>query len=74
MSSRAGGDTPAYRDNCPILTTTMQELASSGPSAIESFGPEPGGPIAWAEVTGPSGEVFTFTLRCGVFAAGGEHE
>ena len=52
----------------------MQELASAGSSAIESFGPEPGGPPMRVEMSGPDGKPFTFMLRCGVFAAGGDRE
>jgi hypothetical protein len=48
----------------------MQELAASGPSAIESFGPEPGGPLVRVEMSGPDRKPFTFSLRCGLFAAG----
>jgi hypothetical protein len=52
----------------------MQELASAGPSAIESFGPEPRGLPVRVEMSGPDGKPFTFMLRCGLFAAGGERE
>jgi hypothetical protein len=74
MSSRAGGDTPTYRENYATTPSLMQQLASAGPSAIESFGPEPGGPTVRVEMSGPDGKPFTFTLRCGLFAAGGDRE
>jgi hypothetical protein len=74
MVSRAGGDAPAYRGHSATLPSKKQELASAGPSAIESFGPEPGGPMVRVEMSGPDGQPFTFMLRCGLFAAGGERE
>lgn len=67
MSFRSGGETVDL-----LKTTTnnisLQELASGGPSAIESFGPEPNGPTVRVEVRGPDGRRFTFFLRCGLFA------
>jgi hypothetical protein len=71
MRSRSGDDTadPHKENTLPI---TIQELASAGPSAIESLGPEPGGPTVWVEISGQAVEPFTFALRCGLFAAGGE--
>lgn len=74
MSSRAGRDTTTYPNNIATPTVTMQELASAGPSAIESIGPEPFGPVVTVEVVGPDGERLTFNIRCGLFAAGGDHE
>jgi hypothetical protein len=73
MCSRTGGDAADPHNNA-TSTAKMQELASAGPSAIESFGPEPGGPMVRVEVSGPDGQPFTFMLRCGLFAAGGERE
>jgi hypothetical protein len=45
-----------------------------GPSTIECFGREPGGPIVRFELSGPNGETISFPIRCGLFAAGGDHE
>lgn len=73
MFSRSDGDA-ADLPNHAIFTSTMQELASAGPSAIESFGPEPGGPTVRVEMSRPDGQPFTFMLRCGLFAAGGDRE
>ena len=73
MCSRPGDDTvDPYKET--ILPITIQELASAGPSAVESLGPERGGPAVWVQISGHTFEPFTFALRCGVFAAGGERE
>jgi hypothetical protein len=73
MCSRKGGHT-ASPNKYATRTDIMQELAFAGPSAIESFGPEPGGPPVRVEMSGPDGKPFTFMLRCGLFAAGGDRE
>ena len=71
MCSRSGDDiADPHKEN--TLPITIQELVSAGPSAIESLGPEPGGPTVWVEISGRTFEPFTFALRCGLFAAGGE--
>jgi hypothetical protein len=51
-----------------------QQLHVVGPSTIESFGREPGGPIVRFELAGPNGETISFPIRCGLFAAGGDHD
>ena len=71
MSSRAGGDT-TNRKNNTTNNLTLQELASAGPSAIESFGPEPGGPVVLVDVEHHGEKTVTLKLQCGVVAAGGE--
>lgn len=70
MFSRAGGGTA---DQNKITTNNLnaQELVSAGPSAIESFGPEPGGPVVHVEISCLNGKRDTFKLRCGLVAAGG---
>lgn len=52
----------------------MQELASAGPSAIESFGPEPGGMAVWCCFEDSLHHPIYFRVRCGLFCAGGDHE
>jgi hypothetical protein len=73
MCSRTGGDAADLNNNATCMAK-MQELVSAGPSAIESFGPELGGPPVRVEMSGPDGKPFTFMLRCGLFAAGGDRE
>jgi hypothetical protein len=73
MSFRSGGETADHQE-CTPNNLTIQELAVAGPSAIESLGPEPGGPKVWVEIAAHAAQPFRFALRCGVFAAGGEHE
>lgn len=55
-----------------LQAADLSSMAAAGPSAIESFGPEPGDPPVRVEMSGPDGKPFTFMLRCGLFAAGGE--
>lgn len=71
MFSRAGGDTA---DHCNNTTNnlTLQELASAGPSAIESFGPEAGGQLVRVDILRHGSPTLTFKLRCGLAVAGGE--
>jgi hypothetical protein len=71
MCSRKGGDA-ANQGNSTTNNLTMQELASAGPSAIESFGPEPGGPVVRVDFERHGEKPLTVTLRCGLVAAGGE--
>lgn len=71
MSSPSDGDTadrPDHNTNNP----TAQELAAAGPSAIESFGPEPNGSLVRVEIDRHGFPPLTFKLRCGLVAAGGE--
>jgi len=44
----------------------MQELASAGPSAIESFGPEPSGEVVYVDISVCPAQPQTFKLRCGL--------
>jgi hypothetical protein len=55
-----------------LQAADLSSMAAAGPSAIESFGPEPGDPPVRVEMSGPDGKPFTFMLHCGLFAAGGE--
>lgn len=55
-------------------TAGGQKLSVIGPSTIECFGRERGGPIVRFELSGPDGERISFPIRCGLYAAGGEHE
>lgn len=71
MSSRAGGDT-TNRKNNTTNNLTLQELASAGPSGIETFGPEPGGEIVRVDILRHGSPTLTFKLRCGLATAGGE--
>jgi len=71
MCSRRGGDIADQDDNNTNNLTT-QELVSAGPSAIESFGPEPGGEMVYVEISSFGHERQTFKLRCGLGPAGGE--
>jgi len=71
MTSRTGGDT-ADRPNNNTNNLSTQELAAAGPSAIESFGPEPNGSLVTVEIDRHGFPPLTFKLRCGLVAAGGE--
>lgn len=51
-----------------------QQLSVVGPTTIECFGREPRGPVVRFELSGPNGERISFPIRCGLFAAGGDHE
>ena len=51
-----------------------QQLHVVGATTIECFGREPGGPIVRFELSGPNGETISFPIRCGLFAAGGDHD
>jgi hypothetical protein len=57
-----------------LQAADLSSMAAAGPSAIESFGPEAGDPPVRVEMSGPDGKPFTFMLRCGLFAAGGDRE
>jgi hypothetical protein len=70
MSFRSGGDPADHQKGTPD-NVTMQELAAAGPSAIESYGPEPNGPVVRVEFVRYDGQPQTFKLRCGLYAAGG---
>ncbi len=70
MVSRAGGGTTTDTNNKSTLSVTMQELASAGPSAIESFGPEPDGEVVYAEISVHPDKPLIFRLRCGLASAG----
>jgi hypothetical protein len=71
MSSRKGGDA-ADQENNTTNNLAAQELASAGPSAIESFGREPGGPVVRVDFERHGETTLTVTLRCGLLAVGGE--
>lgn len=68
---RTGGDT-ADQPETTTNNITTQELASVGPTAVESFGREPGGPLVRVEVVRYGEPTLTFLLRCGLAATGGE--
>lgn len=68
---RSGGNA-ADRENNNTNNLTLQELASAGPSAIESFGPEPGGQLVRVDILRQGSPTLTFKLRCGLAVAGGE--
>ena len=51
-----------------------EKLGVVGPSTIECFGREPGGPIVRFELSGPDGERVSFPIRCGLYAAGGDND
>ena len=68
---RTGGDI-ADRRNHTTNNITMQGLTSAGPSAIESFGPEPGGQLVRVDILRHGFPTLTFKLRCGLAIAGGE--
>jgi len=70
MSSRAGGGT-TNQVNATTNNSILQELASAGPSAVESLGPEPGGEVVHVEISSFGRERQTFMLRCGLGPAGG---
>jgi hypothetical protein len=68
MRSRTDGDTADHQ-----ITTNnvlLQELASAGPSAIESFGPEPGGEVVYVDISIYPDKPQTFKLRCGLAGEG----
>lgn len=73
MHSPSDGETADRSDNTTNNLTT-QELASAGPAAIESFGPEPNGQVVLVDIARPGLPTLTFNLRCGVYAAGGDHD
>ena len=54
------------------LSPIIQELASAGPSGIESFGPEPSGQLVRVDILRHDSRTLTFKLRCGLAIAGGE--
>ena len=66
---RTGGGI-ADRQKHTTNNLTKQELAAAGPSAIESFGPEPGGPIVRVDISAYAAKGCTFRLRCGLVAGG----
>ena len=66
---RPGGETADSLQKSTVSPTT-QELASAGPSAIESFGPEPNGPVVRVEFVRYDRRPQTFRLRCGLVGAG----
>jgi len=69
---RTGGDiADHYTDTTNNIS--IQELASAGPSAIESFGPERSGPVVRVDILRAGLATLTFKLRCGLHAAGGGH-
>jgi hypothetical protein len=63
--SRTDGDT-ADQKKPSTNNITKQELASAGPSAIYSFGPEPGGEVVYVNISVYPAEPQTFKLRCGL--------
>jgi hypothetical protein len=69
-SRRTGGDI-ADRQNHTTNNLTVQELASAGSSAIESFGSELIGPVVRVDIDRHGAKTVTFKLRCGLVAAGG---
>lgn len=71
MTFRSGGDI-ADRQKNTTNNVGMQELASAGPSAVESFGPEPGGPVVLVHIERHGEKTLTLKLRCGLAADGGE--
>ena len=71
MTFRSGGDT-ADQDNNTTNNIGMQELASAGPTALESFGTELGGPVVLVEIEGHGEKTVTVKLRCGLAIAGRE--
>lgn len=71
MNFRSGGDAVDHQ-NYTTNNLTMQELASAGPSGIESFGPEPGGQLVRVDILRHGSPTLTFKLRCGLAVAGGE--
>jgi hypothetical protein len=62
---RSGGNA-ADRENNNTNNLTLQELASAGPSAIESFAPEPGGEVVYVDISVYPDKPQTFKLRCGL--------
>ncbi|HEV7766376.1 MAG TPA: hypothetical protein VGQ76_15335 [Thermoanaerobaculia bacterium] len=49
---------------------SMQELASAGLSAIDSFGTEPGGEVVYVDISIYPDKPQTFKLRCGLASDG----
>jgi hypothetical protein len=66
---RPGGDTadPHKKSTLPVST---QELASAGPSAIDSFDPEPGGETVSVDIGVYPDKPQTFKLRFGLVCEG----
>jgi hypothetical protein len=71
MTFRSGGDI-ADRQKNTTNNLTMQELASASSSGIESYGPEPGGPVVRVDIDHYGAATRTFRLRFNLAAAGGE--
>ena len=71
----ANGEQPARAGVHPggDEVVTAKKLSVVGPTTIECFAREPRGPIARFELSGPNGEMISFPIRCGLFAAGGDH-
>jgi hypothetical protein len=55
-----------------LQAADLSSMAAAGPSAIESYGREPHGPLVRFEITGPDGVRVSFPIRCGLVATGGE--
>jgi hypothetical protein len=49
-----------------------EKLSILGPSTIECFGPEAGGPVVLVDVEHHGEKTVTVKLRCGLVAGGGE--
>ncbi|HXA18961.1 MAG TPA: hypothetical protein VN380_18345 [Thermoanaerobaculia bacterium] len=62
---RSGGNA-ADRENNNTNNLSPQELASAGPSAIESFGPEPSGEVVYVDISVYPDKPQTIKLRCGL--------
>jgi len=60
--SRTDGDT-ADQDKLSTNNITTQEL---GPSAVKSFGPQPGGEVVFVDISVYPAQPQTFKLRCGL--------
>jgi len=71
MCSRKGGDA-ADQENIATNNISAQELASAGPSAIESFGPETRGSVVRVDFECHGEKTLSIKLRCGLAAAGDE--
>lgn len=67
--SRTDGEAVGQKYTTPN-NLLMQELALAGPSAIESFGPEPNGPVVRVEFVRYDRRPQTFRLRCGLAVSG----
>jgi hypothetical protein len=72
MKDLRSGSDAATNHNNTTNNLTLQELASAGPSGIESFGPEPGGQLVRVDILRHASSTLTFKLRCGLAIAGGE--